>query len=349
MKNNTVSLIEELVQAIGPSGYEKAVGDIIKHHLFSLGAVKCDAIGNITCEISGTDPSRPRYLFVAHQDEIGFMVSEILADGFLRFTPIGGWSARTLPSSSVDVINTRGERIPGIIGQIPPHFLAKTNTQVAEIDELFIDIGASSRKEVVEQYKIRLGSIIVPQGRFYQDLVGNTLTGKAFDDRIGVAALIELGKLLAEKPVEATIILAFTVQEEVGTRGAKVLANYIQADAACIVEGAPADDVPGGPSHAQTCLGNGAHVRIFDPTHIGHPELLEKIRNIAEKEKIQFQEAVRKGGGTDASVLALANGGIPTVVTGVPVRYAHSHTGMISLSDFDNLVQLLFAICRDMV
>jgi endoglucanase len=347
MNAEMIELIGQLIQAAGPSGYEDAVADIIRSHISLCGNVSTDGIGNIICEIPGKNPNGPRRLFVAHTDEIGFMVSDILENGFLRFTPVGGWNARTLPSSSVDVINTLGEAVPGVIGQIPPHFLSKNSSQVPEIEELFIDIGAKDRTQVVELFNIRIGSIIVPFGRFHHDQRCQTLSGKAFDDRIGVAALIELGKKVKESPCDATVVLAFTVQEEVGTRGAQVLANYIEADVAIIVEGAPADDVPGGPVNPQTCMGNGAHVRIFDPTHIGNPKLLQTIRNLTGEHHITIQEAVRKGGGTDAMVLALANKGIPSVVTGVPVRYAHSHTGMIALSDYVNLVELLYAICRD--
>lgn len=347
MESSTIALIQRLVQAVGPSGYEDAVGDIIRETSAPFGEVFTDAIGNIVCEIPGADPKGLRYLFVAHQDEIGFMVSDILDDGFLRFLPIGGWNARTLPSSSVDIINSEGVAIPGVIGQIPPHFLPKDAQQNPGIDELFIDVGAHDRDEVIDRFSIRIGSIIVPYGRFHHDESTGCIMGKAFDDRIGVAALLDLGKRLKENPVSSTVILAFTVQEEVGTRGAHVLSNRMDADAAIIVEGAPADDVPGGPLHPQTCMGKGAHVRIFDPTHIGNPKLLERIRSIASREGVVIQEAVRKGGGTDASVMALASSGIPSVVTGVPVRYAHSHHGMISLHDYHELVGLLFALCRD--
>jgi endoglucanase len=348
METSSVALIEQLVQAVGPSGYEHEVGRIIRQQVTPFGVVDTDAIGNIVCEIPGTDADGPRYVFAAHQDEIGFMVSDILENGFLRFVPIGGWNTRTLPSSPVDIINELDEVVPGVIGQIPPHFLPKGDSgSVPEMDELFIDIGAKDSRMVREKYSIGIGSIVVPHGRFHFDARNHTMMGKAFDDRIGVAALIELGRRVHEHPVGATVLLAFTVQEEVGIRGAKVLSNHVVADAACIVEGAPADDVPGGPANPQTCMGKGAHVRIFDPTHIGNIGLLKSIRSIVSDEGITIQEAVRKGGGTDAREIALAGRGIPTVVTGVPVRYAHSNIGMISLKDFEQLVGLLFAVCRN--
>lgn len=343
-------MIGRLSQAAGPSGFEKPVGDIIREHLDGIGILETDRIGNIVCELSGTDPKGQRVLLAAHQDEIGFMVSEILDNGFIKFAAIGGWNTVTLPSSPVEILNADGDMIPGIIGQLSPHFMKKgAAPQIPELEDLFIEIGASTAQEVRQLFGIRLGAIIVPVTRFHFSEKSGCLMSKAFDDRIGVAALIELGILLAKDPIPNTVVLAFTVQEEVGTRGAKVLANRIEADAALVVEGAPADDVPGGPAHPQTCVGKGAHVRIFDPTHIGHPELLQVVRTAAASRGIRIQEAVRKGGGTDAMVLALAARGIPSVVTGVPVRYAHSHNCLVSFSDYHELVVLLHAVCQDML
>jgi endoglucanase len=347
--DTSLALIKRLSLACGPSGFESEVTRIITENLEGIGSVETDAIGNVVCTISGQAPDAPAILFAAHQDEIGFMVSEVLESGFLRFTPIGGWNALTLPASPVDVIGRDGRAIPGVIGQLPPHFLKKgAEPQVPGIDELFIDIGASSAKEVEEHFGVLLGSIILPSTRFSFDGNSGCIMSKAFDDRIGVAALIELAYKIVDFPVGATVILAFTVQEEVGTRGVKVLANRIASEVAVVVEGAPADDVPGFPAKSQTCVGMGAHVRLFDPTHIGHPGVLALARTAARARGIRIQEAVRKGGGTDAMVLALADRGIPTIVTGVPVRYAHSHNCVASLGDYRELVSLLFAMCQDM-
>lgn len=335
--------------AAGPSGYEQSVGDIIREELQGIGTIATDAIGNIVCEIPGTEPSGPTILFAAHQDEIGFMVSEVMDNGYLRFTAIGGWNTLTLPASPVEIVNRAGDRVPGIIGQISPHFLKKGSpVQVPEMDDLFIDIGSSSAQETQDHFGIGLGSVVLPVSRFHYDEDTGCIMSKAFDDRIGVAALIELGHALAEAAVPPAVLLAFTVQEEVGTRGAKVLSNRVEADLSIVVEGAPADDMPGGPSRPQTCVGKGAHVRIFDPTHIGHPKVLEAVRNAARKREIRIQESVRKGGGTDAMELSLADEGIPSIVTGVPVRYAHSHNCLCSYFDYRELVSLLFAVCQDM-
>jgi endoglucanase len=298
--------------------------------------------------LQGTDSDGPTLLFAAHQDEIGFMVSEITAEGFLRFVPIGGWNPATLGSSAVEVINQHGTSIAGIIGQIPLHFLAKSDEGlVPSLDQMFIDIGASNSGEVQHLFHVAVGDYVVPATRFVYHQEKETLMSKALDDRLGVAALIELSHLLVRQRVKANVTLLFTVQEEVGTRGAKVAANYVQADAAVVVEGAPADDVPSFKGNAQTQVGKGAHVRLYDPTHIANRSLVQLVRSAASARNIVIQEAVRKGGGTDAMALSLAGRGIPSFVCGVPVRYAHSHNNLCSLYDYQQLRSLLFALCQD--
>lgn len=340
----SVDLIKRLTLTDGVSGHEGKIASIIREELEGVGQISTDSIGNVVCTIAASAKEAPTLLFAAHQDEIGFMVNNISERGFISFIPIGGWNKSTLYASAVNIVTKEGD-VPGIIGILPPHFL---NTKEQTQEELYIDIGAKSKKEVSEIFHVAIGDIVVPSSRFIYNESQAIVMSKAFDDRIGVAALCELGKLVAQKRTKINITLLFTVQEEVGTRGAQVASNYIDSDAAIIVEGAPADDTPGGPSHPQTKVGGGAHIRIYDPTHIGNPHLLNNVREIAQKREIQIQEAIRTGGGTDAKEIALAHKGIPTIVTGVPVRYAHSHNGLISLNDYRQLVTLLYALSEDM-
>ncbi len=350
MEQESLSLIERLVQTPGLSGHEARVGAIVRESLKGCGRIETDAIGNVTCTLPGSDPGGPVLLFAAHQDEIGFIVSDILENGFLRIFNIGGWNTVTLPSSTVQVENTKGQFMAGVIGQLSPHFMKKgTPPQVPDMDDLFVDIGAADAAQVRSMFQVEIGCLVVPSAPFSFVHSTRRMIGKAFDDRLGVAALVELGHQLASQRHAATVVLAATVQEEVGERGATVLANRIEADMAIVVEGAPADDMPGGPVHPQTCVGKGAHLRIFDPTHIGHPLLLEHVKRIAANGGIPIQQAVRKGGGTDALVLALAQRGIPSIVSGVPVRYAHSHNCVSSLDDYKALIDLLVAVCRQTI
>ena len=350
MKHNSITLIEQLTQASGLSGSEQDVASLVQTLLPESVVTEKDSIGNLTCTIKGTNEEAPTIVLASHMDEVGFMVNDILPNGFLRISMLGGWNTLTLPSSPVEIINTKGENVRGTIGQISPHFLKKGEPITApDIDDIYVDIGAVSDENVKEEYHIEIGCLVVPISPFYHNKKSNLLFSKAFDDRIGVAALIELAHKVTSSPISSTLILAFTVQEEVGVRGAKVLSNYVKADIAIIVEGPPADDVPGGPARPQTCVGKGAHVRIFDPTHIGNREILHLVTEVAKKHSLCIQKTVRKGGGTDAMELALEDKGIKTIIVGVPVRYAHSHNGICSLSDYHELIKLLYAIGENTV
>jgi len=305
-------LIRDLTLLEGISGHEDAVAIYIREALAGVGEITQDGIGNLVCTIRGTDPSASSLLFAAHMDEIGFLVGDITDRGFLRVQPIGGWNPATLSSTEVDVITREGGSVRGVFGLISPHFLPKgSELHLPSIEELYVDVGASSFEEVKDLLGIEVGSLIIPVGHFSYRQVSGTVISKALDDRIGVASLIELARRLIEQPVVPTVKLVFSVQEEVGARGASVLSTYVEAEAAFIVEGAPADDVPQGAQRPQTALGHGAHVRIYDPTHIASSHLLSHIEAVREAEGITIQKSVRKGGGTDAARLALGGRGIP--------------------------------------
>ncbi len=357
------ALIQRLTLAPGLPGFEDDIAAIFSEELEGVcrsAPIVRDGIGNTLCYIHPAPgfgleqgPERAgkqglKIVLAAHMDEIGFIVSGIEPNGFIRIHNLGGWNPVTLPSSPMEVLTASGSRVPGILGHISPHFLKDRRSEVPEISELFLDIGAISAAEAAETFSVVLGDPVVPVTSWHYSPETGCMMSKAFDDRIGVAALVEVGRRLAERSdLENHICLAATVQEEVGTRGARVLSNYCRADIAIIIEGAPADDVPGGPAQPQTALRGGAHVRIFDPTMLPDRELLRQLRDIAAKHSIRIQETVRRGGGTDGQELHLAGRGIPSIVTGVPVRYAHSHNCLASLDDFHQLVDLLTAFCLD--
>ncbi|MCF7919662.1 MAG: M42 family metallopeptidase [Candidatus Cloacimonetes bacterium] len=342
---DSLKLLKDLTLAAGISGHESSVTKIMQDTLTGMDYTT-DRMGNITFIKQGSAEGK-KILFIAHQDEIGFIVSDILPQGFLQIQSIGGWDANTLLSSPVDIINKNGERIPGIIGSVPVHFQTGTNTG-PNIDAMFIDIGASSSEKVLSAFGIELGAPVIPVCRFHHVPSSDRLFSKAFDDRAGVAALVETGLLIKDIKLKNTIYLCGSVQEEVGTRGATAVAGYTDADVCIVLEGAPADDIPGIPGNAQTCVGKGVHLRLFDPTMIVPHKLSSQIRKIAHTHDIPVQVTVRKRGGTDGRQIHTANHGIPTIVLGVPVRFAHSHNCHISLADYRNLVKLCMAIAENL-
>lgn len=338
-------LLQELTLLPGISGYERRIERYLEKELAADCSFSKDNMGSVLCEYEGSQ-STPKIMFIAHMDEVGFIVSDIHPDGFIKFHNIGGWNPNTLLSSPVEVFNSQNESFPGIIGSIPKHF--KVKEKKLEIADMFIDVGATSAADLKENFGIKIGDPIVPVANFHYSEKNNRMFSKAFDDRVGVAALIALGKKMREISHPNTVILAGSVQEEVGTRGSASLANRTDADICIVLEGAPADDIPGIPGNSQTAVGKGAQVRLFDPTMIVKPEMRNFICNLAEENNITYQTTVRKGGGTDGRNMHIANMGIPTIVLGCPVRYAHSHNCLISLNDFEELMKLITAIVENM-
>ncbi|HPR18529.1 MAG TPA: M42 family metallopeptidase [Candidatus Cloacimonadota bacterium] len=342
-----IELLKKLTLTPGISGHEHRVANFMQEELGGIADFSKDNMGSCTFRLKGSS-AKPKIMFVAHMDEIGFIVSDIMSNGFIKMLNIGGWNANTLLSSPVEIINAKGEKYPGIIGSIPVHFLKNREDVKPELESMFVDIGADSQEEVENDFGIQLGDEIVPIPHFQYIGKKRKMMSKAFDDRAGVAAVIEIGKITAQMPHPNTVYCVGSVQEEVGTRGAQTLANYSDADICFVLEGAPADDIPGIPATSQTGVGKGAHVRVFDPTMIVNPKLKNFIIDVANENNIKIQLAVRKGGGTDGRQMHTAGHGIPTIVLGTPVRYAHSHNCLISMNDFDELIKLLTAIVQNL-
>jgi endoglucanase len=250
----------------------------------------------------------------------------------------------------VQILNRDGEKIPGVIGSKPVHFLSPSqrDSPVA-VESMFIDIGANSRREVTDDYHIQLGAPIAPLSAFTHMANANLFMAKAFDNRVGMAATIQSAQILAEMDHPNELIFAGTVQEEVGLRGAKTLANFTKPDVAIVLEGPPADDTPGFHSaESQGRLGGGVQIRLFDPSAIANPRLAELAIETAELANIPYQVTVRRSGGTDAGSFHLANSGIPSVVLGVPTRYIHSHNAIIDINDYLAMLSLTIALANEL-
>ncbi len=338
-------LVKKLTLTPGISGHESQIAEIMRDVLPDYECTP-DAMGSMIFRKPGNHEG-PKIMFIAHMDEVGFIVRDIEETGFLRIQPIGGWDPNTLLSSPVEVINRHDRRIPGIIGSVPVHF-QKNGSGKPTIETMFIDIGATSRQDAIDTFAIALGDPVIPVCNFHYCEENRRILSKAFDDRLGVAALCTLGEELKDISHPNSLILAGSVQEEVGTRGAQTIANYTDADVCFVLEGAPADDIPGISGNSQTGLGKGAHVRVYDPTMIAKAALKNFVIQCAENDNIPIQLTVRRGGGTDGRQIHVAQQGIPTIVLGCPVRYAHSHNCMASMEDFDALIALLKSIVNNL-
>lgn len=347
MRIKAIALLQELTEAHSISGFEDEVRSIFIDELQEVGPLDTDKSGSVICAHTNEGP---RVIIAGHMDEVGFMVQNITPDGFIQFVTIGGWWNQVMLGQRVQILNRDGEKIPGLIGSKPVHFLSPSQRDSpVPVESMFIDIGANSRREVVDTYRIQLGAPIAPLSAFTPMANPNLFMAKAFDNRVGMAATIQSAQILAEMDHPNELFFAGTVQEEVGLRGAKTLAHFTKPDVAIILEGPPADDTPGfNLSESQGKLGSGVQIRLFDPTAIANPRLAELAIETAELANIPYQVTVRRGGGTDAGSFHLANSGIPSIVLGVPTRYIHSHNAIIDINDYLAMLNLTVALANEL-
>jgi endoglucanase len=343
-KTAAIRLLRELTEAHGVPGAEDAVRRIFLRELAGHGTVHTDRLGSAAVE---REDSGPRVLVAGHFDEVGFAVQHITAKGFLKLVALGGWWTHTLVAQRVRILTKSGQEFLGVIGSTPPHFLGESaKDKVLPLEQLYVDIGASSRTEV-ESLGICLGDAVAPDSAFTALAGGERFLAKAFDNRCGVAAAVQTLQLLKNEPLPCQLIAAGSVQEEVGCRGAVTLGHLTRPDVALVMEGTPADDTPGMPSEeSQGALGSGVQIRVLDPTALMNRRLVDLVLDIAQTEGIPHQLAVRRSGGTDAKSFQFHESGVPCIVLGTPARYIHSHNSLLHLEDYLSAVRLTAAVVR---
>jgi putative aminopeptidase FrvX len=338
--DKTEKLLKDLTDASGVPGYETEVRRVIRSYLEPHGEITQDKMGSLICKKDGKTP-RPKVMLAGHMDEVGFMVKHISSEGFIKFATLGGWWDQVLLAQRV-IIKTKSGDVVGVIGAKPPHLLSQEErNKIVDKKNMYIDIGASSEKEVASA-GVRVGDPIVPKSDFIALSNPKTYMAKAFDDRIGCALVVSALQSFYRKVHPNTIYGVATVQEEVGVRGASTSVEMVNPDVAIILESDIAGDVPGiKPEESSTRLGGGPTVLVYDARMIPNLKLRDFVIDVARKSKIPLQFTAMEGGATDGSVIHLHKTGIPTIVLGVPTRHIHSHSAIIRRSDFDNTVKLL--------
>jgi putative aminopeptidase FrvX len=346
LKTNALRLLRELTEAHGVSGAEDAVRRIFLRELASHGTAGTDRLGSAAVERAGNTDG-PRVLVAGHFDEVGFAIQSITPRGFLKLVALGGWWTHTLVAQRVRILTKSGTEILGVIGSTPPHFLGESaKDKVLPLDQLYVDVGASSRA-AVEALGIALGDPVAPDSAFTAMAGGERFMAKAFDNRCGVAAAIQTMQLLQNETLPCQLIAAGSVQEEVGCRGAITLAALTRPDVALVMEGTPADDTPGmPPDRSQGALGSGVQIRVLDPTALMNRRLVDLVVDTARTAGIPHQLAVRRSGGTDAKSYQFHETGVPCIVLAPPARYIHSHNAILHLEDYLNTVRLTAAVVR---
>lgn len=344
-----LDLLSDISNANGISGFEDDVLDVVRKYGDGLGSFKEDCMRNLYLSRKENSGSKPVVQLDAHTDEVGFMVKAIRPDGMLEFITIGGWVASNIPAHLVRVRNSEGNYILGVVASKPPHFMSEAERKSPlDVSSLVIDVGATSKEEIINDYKIEVAAPVVPDAAFAFDDEHGVMRGKAFDNRLGCASIIETLSELKGESLNVDIVGAFASQEEVGTRGATVTVERVKPDLAICFEGCPADDTVVPEYQSQTALKKGPMLRYIDARMITNPRFQKYSLDLAKELGIPTQAAVRTGGATDGAPIHMGHLGVPVIVVGIPVRYAHTHYGYSSLEDFDNGVRLVVEILRRM-
>lgn len=334
--NAQIRLLERLSNAVAVSGDEGAVRKIVLDELKDYAAdTKVDALGSVLITRPGSSPApRLRVMLAAHMDEVGFMLVEDGEEGQFRFELVGGVDVRQLPGKPVLVGK---ENLPGVIGARPIHLTtASERKNKIPLDTLRIDVGPGNNSKVKAGER---ASFATPFAR-----LGASLRGKALDDRLGVATLIEL---VRHAPPNIDLLAAFTVQEEVGLRGAQVAAYAFNPDIGIALDCTPALDLPTWDDEENTRyntrLDGGPAVYVSDSSTLSDPRLIRHFVATAEELGIPYQLRQPGGGGTDAGAIHRQRAGVPSISISVPGRYLHTAAALVRLDDWKHTLALVHA------
>lgn len=328
-----LALLEELTNTNGVSGDEGAIRAIIRKQVAPYAdEIKTDAMGNLLVIKHASQPPALRVMMDAHMDEVGFMIVEEEGDGLFVFEKVGNCDERQLLSKAVLVGH---DNLPGVIGCKPIHLAEEDEiSSPVPLSAMRIDLGPAAKG------KAKRGDFATYATRFLRS--GDAIFAKALDDRMGCATLIEL---LKHVPPQIEFLAAFSVQEEIGLRGARVAAYDFQPDLAIAIDSTPAVDMPrpdGRENTQYNCkLGAGPAIYLADAGTLSDPRLVNFLTRVAEENHLNFQFRQPGGGGTDAGALHLTGKGCPVVSVSIPGRYAHTAVMMSSLRDWQNALQLL--------
>jgi putative aminopeptidase FrvX len=342
-----LSLLSELCLTAGSPSREDRIRAIVIRELEGLvDRIDVDRMGNV---VASRSPRRPkakkagtprRVMLSAHMDEISLMVTHVDDRGFLRFTTLGGFDPKTLSTQRV-VVHGKSDVI-GVVGSKPIHLMSEEErSKMPKIDTFFIDVGLTKAK--VDKL-ISPGDLVTRERDFAE--IGDTVSTKALDDRVGVFVMIEAVRKLKSHDVE--VLAVATTQEEVGIRGAEVAAERLRPDLGIALDVTLANDVPGAdPSESVTSLGSGTAIKVMDSSVICDPRVVEALRSTAQKNKIAHQMEVLTRGGTDTAAIQRAGGGVPSGCISIPTRYVHSVTEMCHKKDIQASIDLLAAFLAD--
>ncbi len=340
-------LLQELTEAHGPSGFEGPVRAIVRREITPLASsVETDGLGSLIATLRGPSES-PRVMIAAHMDELGMLVKYVTADGFVKFQTLGGWLDQGLINQRFTILTRKGP-VYGITGLKTPHVMSQQErSRVFERDRIFLDVGAANRQDAEERLGIRPGDPIAPDSRFLPLNDGKLYVGKAWDDRVGLAVMIEVMRRLKQNPAPNSVYAVATVQEEIGLRGARTSSFQVKPDIGLSIEVGVAADYPGiSQDEAQERLGSGPGIFLHDSSMLPNIKLRDFVADVARERRIPLQFNLLSGYGEDGSEMQRVYGGAPAVNITVPARYLHNHNGVIHRDDFDRAVELVTEVVR---
>lgn len=344
MNDSTLDLIRELTEAPGVSGNEGPARKIMKKHI-ELYAEELyeDNLGSL---IARKGKKGPKILLAGHLDEVGFMVTRITDNGYIKFQTLGGWWEQVMLAQRVTIYTRKGE-VQGVVGSKPPHILKpEDRKKPIDMKEIYIDIGAKNKEEA-ENFGVRPGDSIIPDSKFTLMNNSDLILAKALDNRLGCAAVVEIFKHFENEEHNNVLYGVGTVQEEIGLRGAQTSVFTIKPDIAFAIDVSMAGDTPGiSPDDSNSKLGEGPQIMLYDSSMVPHTGLRDFVIKVAEEENIPFQYGTLEFGGTDAGRFHIYGNGVPSLYIGIPTRYIHTHSGIFHRKDFENAVNLLVKIIK---
>jgi len=335
-----VEALEKLSNANGVTGREDEVRELMKQYLKPyVDETREDRLGNLIAFKKGNKDA-PTVMLAAHMDEVGLMIKNIKKKGFLQFAKVGGIDDRVLLAQKVIVHTDKGPLI-GVVGSKPPHIQTEEEQKkVVDADRLFIDVGAKDKNEA-EKMGVQVGDVVSFDTKFVQ-IGENVVLGKALDDRVGCAMMVETMKRLQK--VDCNVYAVGTIQEEVGLRGATIAAFQVAPDVCIVLETTVAGDMPGvEEGKAPAKMGEGPVVTVADAGLIAHPKVLRLLIDSAKENKIPYQLETGIRGSTDAARISLSREGVPSGVISVATRYIHSPAAILNLDDAEKTVKLAVA------
>lgn len=334
LNETTLSLMQELTQAMGISGDEKEVSQLLKKAYEPYAdELVYDHLGSIFAIKKSKNPDAKWVMVAGHMDEVGFVVKGINDQGAISFSPVGGWWSQVLLSQRVIIKTLDGRKIKGTIGSIPPHLLTeKERNAPIDMKNMLVDIGCATKAEV-ESLNIRMGCAMILDGPFEVLQGGQRLLSKAWDNRYGCIMGVELLKALQGKDLDVHLAIGATVQEEVGTRGAQTASYKIKPDLAIVLDCSPANDMTGD-QQSFGHLGKGPLVRFIDANYLPHRGFLHHYIDLLDTQKIPYQY-YQSLGGTDAGAIHKQFDGIPTLTQCICARNLHSSASVIDANDYE--------------